>query len=345
VAVIEPFKFTEDDTLLFLDQRKLPWKEEFLPCTTAYEVGEAIKNMVVRGAPAIGIAAAIGLYLGAKEYDGEDIEPFLSCLHEKKLFLASTRPTAVNLFWALDRMERVATESHMPVTELRRLLRSEALRIWEEDVSANRKMGALGASLFARPSVVITHCNAGALATGGYGTALGVVRTLHEMDMMQMVFVDETRPLLQGARLTAWELSREDIPHKLITDNMAGHVMATADVDAIVVGADRIAANGDVANKIGTYTLALLAKRHSVPFYVVAPTSTLDLTISSGREIIIEERCKEEVTLMAGTRICPFGTQAINPSFDVTPNELVTAIITERGIAQPPYASSLKGLV
>ncbi len=339
-----PFKFTEDDTLIFLDQRRLPWEESHLPCTTAEDVARAIKEMVVRGAPAIGIAAALGLYLGIRDYEG-DKEGFLNLLEEKKALLASTRPTAVNLFWALDRMEEVAKASVLPVEKLKKRLRAEALRIWEEDLEANRAMGKLGASLFSRTSRILTHCNAGALATGGYGTALGVIRALHEKGLLELVLVDETRPLLQGARLTAWELEREGIPHRLITDNMAGHFMAKGMVDGVVVGADRVAANGDVANKIGTYALALLARHHGIPFYVAAPTSTLDLSLSSGEEIPIEERNQEEVTTIAGRRICPRGTQAFNPAFDVTPKELVTAIITEKGIVRPPYSASLKNLL
>jgi len=338
-----PFKLTDNDTLVFLDQRRLPWEEKYVTCGTAEEVAQAIREMVVRGAPAIGIAAALGLYLGVKDYRGDE-EGFFSLLEEKKGLLAATRPTAVNLFWALNRMEIVARGSALPVEKLKRRLRAEAIRIWEEDVEANRRMGLLGASLFSKPCRVLTHCNAGALATGGYGTALGVIRALHERGLVELVLVDETRPLLQGARLTAWELNREGIPHRLITDNMAGHFMAKSMVDAVIVGADRIAANGDVANKIGTFPLAVLAHRHGIPFYVAAPLSTLDLSLPSGGEIPIEERSEEEVTMLAGKRICPEGTPAYNPAFDVTPGELVTAIITERGVARFPYSASRKNL-
>ncbi len=342
--MIAPFTFSQDDTLLFIDQRRLPWEEASFPASTAQEVAQAIKEMVVRGAPAIGIAAAIGLYLGIKHYKKSDPQGFFSLLKESKNLLASTRPTAVNLFWALDRMERVAIQSPLPIEKLKRRLRAEALRIWEEDVSANRKIGALGADLFSSPVRILTHCNAGALATGGYGTALGIIRTLHERGLMKLVLVDETRPLLQGARLTAWELYKEGISHRLITDSMAGYFMAKGLVNAIVVGADRIAANGDTANKIGTYSLAVLAKRHEIPFYVAAPISTLDPSTPSGDAISIEERRKTEVTSLEGLRICPRGTMAFNPAFDITPGELVTAIITEKGVVQPPYPISLSSL-
>ena len=342
--MITPFRFSQDDTLIFIDQRRLPWSEEEVACSTAEEVARAIKDMVVRGAPAIGIAAALGLYLGIKDYQG-DHQGLLELLREKKRLLASTRPTAVNLFWALDRMEKVAVSSPLPVEKLKKRLRAEALRIWEEDLEANQAMGRLGAGLFSGESRILTHCNAGALATGGYGTALGVVRALHERGLVKLVLVDETRPLLQGARLTAWELAREGIPHRLISDNMAGHFMARGMVDAVIVGADRIASSGDVANKIGTYTLAVLARRHGIPFYVAAPTSTLDLSISSGDDIPIEERSQEEVTHLAGKRICPRETQAFNPAFDVTPHQLVTAIITEKGVVRPPYSLSLARLL
>ena len=343
--MIAPFVFTQDDTLLFLDQRKLPKEEVFLPATTAQEVAQAIREMIVRGAPAIGIAAAIGLYLGVKDYQGDDLRGFLSLLREVKDLLASTRPTAVNLTWALNRMENVAVHSSLPVEKLKKKLKAEALRIWEEDINSNKKIGFLGATLFSSPVSILTHCNAGALATGGYGTALGVIRALHEKSLLKLVLVDETRPLLQGARLTAWELYKEEIPYRLITDNMAGYFMAKGLVDAVIVGADRIAANGDVANKIGTYSLAVLAKHHEIPFYVAAPTSTLDPSSPSGDVIPIEERKEAEVTSLAGVSICPEGTRAFNPAFDVTPWKFVTAIITEKGIARPPYPISLSSLL
>jgi methylthioribose-1-phosphate isomerase len=342
--MIAPFTFTQDDTLLFIDQRRLPWEEVSFPASTAQKVAQAIREMVVRGAPAIGIAAAIGLYLGIKDYKGDDPQGFFSLLKETKDLLASTRPTAVNLIWALDRMERIAVQSPLPMGKLKKRLRAEVLRIWKEDVNANRRIGVLGADLFSSPVNILTHCNAGALATGGYGTALGVIRTLHERALMKLVLVDETRPLLQGARLTAWELHKEGIPHRLITDNMAGHFMTKGLVDAVVVGADRIGANGDVANKIGTYTLAVLAEKHGIPFYIAAPISTLDLSTPSGDAIPIEERREGEVTSLGGLRICPEGTKAFNLAFDVTPGNLVTAIITEKGVAQPPYPISLSSL-
>jgi len=343
--MIAPFAFTQNDTLLFLDQRRLPWEEVSFPASTAQKVAQAIREMVVRGAPAIGIAAAIGLYLGIKDYKGDDFQGFLSLLKEIKDLLASTRPTAVNLIWALNRMERVAVQSSLPMGKLKKRLRAEALRIWEEDVNGNKRMGVLGADLFSSPVSILTHCNAGALATGGYGTALGVIRALHERALVKLVLVDETRPLLQGARLTAWELHKEGIPYRLITDNMAGHFMAKGLVDAIVVGADRIAANGDVANKIGTYPLAVLAENHEISFYVAAPTSTLDLSSPSGDAIPLEERREVEVTSLGGLKICPEETKAFNPAFDVTPGKLVTAVITEKGVAQPPYPISLSLLL
>lgn len=342
--MIAPFAFTQDDTLLFLDQRRLPWEEVSFPASTAQKVAQAIREMVVRGAPAIGIAAAIGLYLGIKDYKGDDLQGFLSLLKEIKDLLASTRPTAVNLIWALNRMERVAVQSSLPMGKLKKRLRAEALRIWEEDVNGNKRIGALGADLFSSPVSILTHCNAGALATGGYGTALGVIRALHERALLKSVLVDETRPLLQGARLTAWELHKEGIPYRLITDNMAGHFMAKGLVDAVVVGADRIAANGDVANKIGTYPLAVLAENHGIPFYVAAPTSTLDPSSPTGDVIPIEEREEAEVTSLGGSTICPEGTKALNPAFDVTPWKLVRAIVTEKGVAKPPYPISLSSL-
>ncbi len=342
--MITPFTLTENDILIFLDQRRLPWEEVTFPASTAQDVAWAIREMVVRGAPAIGIAAAIGLYLSIKDYQKDDREGLLYTIQGAKELLASTRPTAVNLFWALDRIENVALTSHLPGQKLKMRLRAEAIRIWEEDVNANKRMGALGAGLFASPATVLTHCNAGALATGGYGTALGVIRALYDRGMLKMALVSETRPLLQGARLTAWELWKEGIPYRLVTDNMGGYLMAKGMVDAVVVGADRIAANGDVANKIGTYALSVLAERHGVPFYVVAPTSTIDLSTPSGEHIPIEERPEQEVTTIRDTRICPRGTKALNPAFDVTPSELVTAIVTEKGVARPIYSETLPPL-
>jgi methylthioribose-1-phosphate isomerase len=310
---VEPIRW-KGDRVELLDQRLLPDRIEYVTCRTAEEVAKAIKDMVVRGAPAIGCAAAFGVALSQGGYD----------------VLAKSRPTAVNLFWALDRMKK-ATD-----------LKAEAEKIFEEDLKANKAMGDLGAALIPQNARVMTHCNAGALATAGYGTALGVIRSSKNKGIS--VIASETRPYLQGARLTAWECVQEGIPVTLITDNMAGHMISSGEVDVIVVGADRIAANGDTANKIGTYTLAVLAKRHGVPFYIAAPLSTFDLKIASGKEIPIEERPAEEVTGYRGTTWAPAGVQVRNPAFDVTPAELITGIISEKGIASPPNPSTIAAL-
>ena len=323
MAAVEPIRWRGDRVEL-LDQRLLPGTIEYVTCRTAAEVARAIKDMVVRGAPAIGCAAAFGLAL--EEKSGRS-------LSEASRTLAASRPTAVNLFWALDRMKE-ATD-----------LKAEAEAIFAEDLAANRTMGKLGAALIPDKARVMTHCNAGALATAGYGTALGVLRAAHEAGKNISVLANETRPYLQGARLTAWEMVQEHIPCTLLTDNMAGHMMSRGEVDVIVVGADRIAANGDVANKIGTYTVAVLARRHGIPFYVVAPVSTFDLSISSGEQIPIEERPADEVTGYRETRWAPEGVQVRNPAFDVTPAELVTAIVCEKGIARPPSRESIARLL
>lgn len=341
--LIAPFQFTPDDKLVFLDQRRLPWEERYVKCSNIEEVATAIKEMVVRGAPAIGIAAALGLYLGIKGAPDEmERDDFLALLRKNSSLLASTRPTAVNLFWALKRMKKIAEEAPLPISKLKKKLRAEALRIWEEDIKANKVIGSYGAGLFQRPVGLLTHCNAGALATGGYGTALGVIRRLNEMKMMKMVYVDETRPLLQGARLTAWELMKERIRYRVIVDNMAGHLISKGKVDGIVVGADRIADNGDVANKIGTYTLAVLAHQHSVPFLVAAPTSTIDPGTPDGASIPIEERGEDEVLTVGGEVIAPQGARALNSAFDITPAELVGAIITDAGVLRPPFRESIR---
>jgi len=309
--------------LELLDQRLLPEQKKYLPCRSAAEVAAAIRDMVVRGAPAIGCAAAFGMALEAKR--GGDLQA-------ARTLLAASRPTAVNLFWALERMQGAADPE------------AEARAIFEEDIAANLAMGRLGAALVPDGARIMTHCNAGALATAGHGTALGVIRSARDAGKSVSVVANETRPYLQGARLTAWEMVEERIPVTLITDGMAGHLIATGEVDLIVVGADRIAANGDVANKIGTYTLAVLAKRHDVPFYVAAPRSTFDLSIADGSRIPIEERGADEVTGYRGARWAPEGVLVRNPAFDVTPADLISAIICEAGTARPPNRETIATL-
>lgn len=334
----------ENDKLRLLDQTILPLKKEYVTCTNYREVADAIRTMKVRGAPAIGVSAAYGMALAAREIKAGSREEFLGELEKAAKVLFETRPTAVNLRWALERMMNLArsTESWQDLPEI---LAEEARRIEEEDIEVNRRMGRYGAELLPDKATVLTHCNAGALATAGYGTALGVIRAAVEMGKDIRVFADETRPFLQGARLTAFELMEDKIPVTLITDNMAGWVMKLGKVDAVLVGADRIAANGDTANKIGTYSVAVLAKENDVPFYVVAPTSTFDLTIKTGEEIPIEERSSREVVEVLGQRIAPEGVAVFNPAFDVTPAKYISAIVTENGVARPPYGESLRALV
>ncbi len=333
----------KDGAVVMLDQRRLPAEEVYLRCTDHREVAAAIKEMAIRGAPAIGVAAALGIALGVRRShaEGAALRAEFDRICED---MRVTRPTAVNLFWAIDRMRRCFERADGGLG-VRDALLAEALAIDDEDVAACRRMGDLGAALLPDGARVLTHCNAGALATAGYGTALGVVRSAARDGKIERVYVDETRPYLQGARLTAWELTREGIPTTLIADNMAGHMMATGEVDAVVVGADRIAANGDFANKIGTYGVAVLAKENGLPFYVAAPISTLDLATPSGREIPIEERPAEEITHHGGRRLAPEGVSVRNPAFDVTPHRYVTAIVCERGVARAPYAESLRALV
>jgi methylthioribose-1-phosphate isomerase len=343
VAVI-PTVVWEDGVVVMIDQRRLPNEETFVRCRDHHEVATAITDMVIRGAPAIGVAAAFGLALGARNSTSEG-----GALREEWndicAVLARTRPTAVNLFWAVERMRRRFDVLAEPGGDtLRTALLDEALAIQTEDVASCQRMGDLGAALLPDGARVLTHCNAGALATAGYGTALGVVRSAARMGKLDYVLADETRPFLQGARLTAWELQQDGIPVTVITDSMAGHLMARGEVNVVVVGSDRIAANGDVANKIGTYTVAVLAKEHGIPFYVAAPVSTFDLAANTGADIPIEERSAEEVTHVAGQRITPEGVEVRHPAFDVTPHRLVTAIICERGVAQPPYTESLREL-
>ncbi|HVN87704.1 MAG TPA: S-methyl-5-thioribose-1-phosphate isomerase [Candidatus Binatia bacterium] len=329
-------------TVVMIDQRLLPMREVYRVYRDYRDVAAAIKDMVVRGAPAIGVTAAFGIALGAKQARASDVNRAFDRVCRT---FAATRPTAVNLFWAIERMRRAFAGAAGREPEIvRELLRQEALAIYREDIAANRALGAYGAELLPNTVTILTHCNAGALATAGYGTALGVVRAAVESGRQVNVLATETRPFLQGARLTAWELKKDRIPVTLITDNMAGHFMQR-DITCVIVGTDRTAANGDVANKIGTYTLAVLAARHRVPFYVAAPTSSIDLSCKRGADIPIEERAAREVTHIGDRQIAPTGVRVSNPAFDVTPHQLVTAIITERGVARPPYARSLAKLL
>jgi methylthioribose-1-phosphate isomerase len=337
-----------DDAVVMIDQRKLPSAEIYISCKTAAEVAKAIKTMVIRGAPAIGVAAAMGIALGMKRSTATGTKQFTTEFQKTCELMARTRPTAVNLFWAIERMKRAfseAAQAGCSVDELKERLVTEARRIHDEDVESCRTMGAHGATLVPQDARILTHCNAGALATAGYGTALGVIRAAAEQGKNIAVLADETRPFLQGARLTAWELVKDGIDTTVITDNMAGAMMRLGHVDLVVVGADRIAANGDVANKIGTYAVAVLAKEHNIPFYVAAPISTVDIHTPDGSKIPIEERNDKEVTHVGGARLTPEGARVRNPAFDVTPAKYVTAIITERGIARPPYSESLAALV
>jgi methylthioribose-1-phosphate isomerase len=334
--MVETIQWTDDGGVMgviMIDQRRLPREQVFVTCRTYLDVAEAIRNMTIRGAPAIGVAAAMGVALGVAE--GADFEEVCTTL-------AATRPTAVNLFWAIDRMRRLHASLTGAENRAAAMVR-EAQQIRLEDIAICEAIGRNGATLIPDAKTVLTHCNAGALATAGYGTALGVIRAAVSAGKKIDVFAGETRPFLQGARLTAWELQQDGIPVTLITDNMAGHFLHSGRIGCVVVGADRIAANGDVANKIGTYSLAVLAKENGVPFYVAAPVSTLDLTLASGDAIPIEQRAASEVTHVFGVAIAPENMGVENPAFDVTPARYVTAIITERGIARPPYEQSLRG--
>jgi len=323
-----------------LDQRLLPHKEVYRVCRDYKEVGQAIREMVIRGAPAIGVAAAMGVALGALKSEGKNFDREFERIF---LTLSKTRPTAINLFWALERMRKIYTANrNQGVEAVKRLLKDEAQKIYSEDIAANRQLGKFGAALLRNARHVMTHCNAGALATAGYGTALGVIRALKESGRQFDVWVNETRPFLQGARLTAWELKKEKIPATLVTDSMTGYLMQKGKVDAVVVGCDRVAANGDVANKIGTYGIAVLAKRHGIPFYVAGPTSSIDLNCPSGKEIPIELRDPKEVSHLFGRPLAPKGTKVFNPAFDVTAQDLISAIITEKGVINPPYPHNIR---
>ncbi len=335
----------EADAVVMIDQRKLPGQEIYVRCKTAAEVAKAIKTMVIRGAPAIGVSAAMGIALGMRKSKATGTLKFGAEFQKTCDLMAATRPTAVNLFWAIERMKRTfaaAAQAGDSVEQIKDKLDREADLIHDEDVASCRAMGAFGAEIVPSDARVLTHCNAGALATAGYGTALGVIRGAVEKGKRVAVFADETRPFLQGARLTAWELVKDNIPTTVITDNMTAALMRQGKVDLVVVGADRIAANGDTANKIGTYGVAVLAREHKIPFYVAAPLSTIDLNTPDGDHIPIEERNAREVTHVGGMQLAPRGAEVWNPAFDVTPQQYITGIITERGIFRAPYVESLK---
>lgn len=334
-----------DNKVIMIDQTRLPSEEVYNEYADFKSVAEAIKGMIIRGAPAIGVAAAMGIALGAREIIADTQESFFQQLSNVCDVMARTRPTAVNLFWAIDRMKRVAEANRGRELEyIREVLRLEAIRVEKEDLEICRAIGKNGAALIKEGAAILTHCNAGGLATAGYGTALGVIRAAHDAGKKIQVFADETRPWLQGARLTAWELMKDNIPVTLISDNMAGFFMKKGDIQCCVVGADRIAANGDTANKIGTYSVAVLAKENRIPFYVAAPLSTFDFSLKSGDEIPIEERHSREVTHLHGFPVAPEGVKVRNPAFDVTPAKYITAIITEKGVVSGDYEKGLKAL-
>lgn len=342
--MIQTLEWT-DHGVRFLDQTKLPTEETYVTCKTHEQVADVIRNMVVRGAPAIGVAAGMGIALGVKNSKAETTGDLKRDFDQICGVIGKTRPTAVNLFWAIRRMQEKFEHVRVrPIPQIKQALIEEAQRMHAEDIAANQAMGRHGATFMPASGGVLTHCNAGALATAGYGTALGVIRAAVEQGKKIHVYADETRPFLQGSRLTAWELMKDGIPTTVISDNMAGAMMRQGKIKAIVVGADRIASNGDVANKIGTYTVAVLAKEHGIPFYVAAPISTVDLACPDGSQIPIEQRNAKEVTHIAGKQMVPDGVSIENPAFDVTPAQYVAAIITERGIARPPFDNSLREL-
>jgi methylthioribose-1-phosphate isomerase len=333
----------DNGKVIMVDQRKLPGEEIYLECTDYNEVAEAIETMVIRGAPAIGVAAAFGVALGIRGLEGkENLDERFDQIYRR---LEKTRPTARNLFWALERMKRVyLRERERDLDALKKIMLEEALDIELEDVETNKRIGYWGRTLVKDGQTILTHCNAGALATAGYGTALGVIRAAFEEGKRIQVYADETRPFLQGARLTCWELEKDSIPVVLITDNMAGYLMKRGEVSLVITGADRIAKNGDTANKIGTYTVAVLAREHSLPFYVAAPMSTIDFALRDGDQIPIEERDPDEITWIGDMCLSPSRIEVRNPAFDVTPADYITGIITENGIARPPYSKSLQDL-
>jgi len=340
---MQTFKWSKKKGFELLDQTLLPHEIKYVSVKDSETAAKTIEDMQVRGAPAIGVTAAFGVYLGAEEFDGSNIKKLREHLLKVIKRLAKTRPTAVNLFWALKKMENIVCSGrHVSRDEMKNELLSEALLIWKEDYESCVKIGDLGASLINKKIGILTHCNAGGLATAGYGTALGVIRSAYKAGKISIVYVDETRPWLQGARLTSFELVQDKIPATLICDNMAASLMEAGKIEAVVVGADRIAANGDVANKIGTYGVAVLANYHKIPFYVAAPISTIDTSIDNGKKIRIEQRGENEVRSICGKEICPKNVKVINPAFDVTPAKLVTAIITERGICRKPYSKCIR---
>jgi methylthioribose-1-phosphate isomerase len=331
----------EADVVVMIDQRKLPSEEIYVRCKTAAEVARAIKAMVIRGAPAIGVAAAMGIALGVRRSAATGTQKLAADFYKICEMMAATRPTAVNLFWAIDRMMAVAEATDGNTVDIKDAMLTEALSMLDEDIAANRRLGRYGAERLPDVCSVLTHCNAGALATVAYGTALGVIRAAVEAGKSVSVYADETRPRLQGMKLTAWELAQDGIPVTIIADNMAAALMRQGKVDCVIVGADRIAANGDTANKIGTYGLAIAARHHRIPFYVAAPFSTIDLKLATGAQIPIEQRDSIEMTHIDGVRISPEGVPVLNPAFDVTPGDLVTAFITERGVLEPPFEEAL----
>jgi len=343
MASLKPIEWTDQSTIRLLDQRALPQREIWIECRDFPAVLAAIRDMLIRGAPALGIAAAMGLALGAQGLPESSHEAFAAEFRSLCEAMGNTRPTARNLFWAIERMMRLVEEGHqLTIPRLKERLIREALTIAEQDLHTNLALSEFGKALIPKGARILTHCNAGALATGGHGTALGVIRSAFAEGNPILVYVDETRPCLQGARLTAWELMKDQIPMVLIADNMAGYFMAKGEIDLVLVGADRIAANGDTANKIGTYTLSVLCKAHQIPFYVAAPLSTFDTSKKSGAEIPIEYRSEEEVKCFQGVSVAPAGGRAANPAFDITPGENVTSFITEKGILRPPYQETIR---